>query len=81
MAQVVPATFQFPPAYTGLAIRYKVLTITRTVYSAFTTSGVVETTIPGTYSVTGGVIAPDDGAYIVVGVSGTDYAEGAIDPA
>jgi hypothetical protein len=75
---IVPATVALP--YTGLALGYRVLTLGRTVYSAFTVAGVVETSVLGTYSVIGGVAAPFAGGYIVWGTAGTDYAEWTIDP-
>lgn len=80
MAQTVPATVVLGPGMTGLAIGYRILTLARATHSAFTTTNVAETSTAGTYAVTGGVSAPDAGGYIVWGVSGTDYAEGNIDP-
>ena len=79
MTQTVPATAQLGPGKTGLAIGYRVLDIDRVEYSAFTTTNVAETGTAGTYSVAGGVVAPNAGGYIVWGVSGTDYVEATVD--
>lgn len=81
MSQTVPAGVELGPAYTGLAVGYRVLTLARSVFSAFSTGGVVESTVLGTYVKVNGVIAPDAGGYIVWGISGTDYAEADILPA
>lgn len=81
MSQTVPATAQLGPGKTGLAIGYRVLNLNRTTYSAFTTTNVAEAPASsGTYNVSGGIIAPDAGGYVIFGISGTDYAEGTIDP-
>ena len=79
MTQTVPATAQLGPGKTGLAIGYRVLNLDGTTYSAFSTTGVAETSVAGTYRKTGGVVCPDAGAYIVWGVSGTDYAEATVE--
>ena len=79
MTQTVAATAQLGPGKTGLAIGYRVLDIDRVEYSAFTTTNVAETGTAGTYSVAGGVVAPNAGGYIVWGVSGTDYVEATVD--
>ena len=79
MTQTVPATCVLGPGKTGLAIGLRVLDIDRVQYSAFSTTGITETGTLGTYSKTGGVVAPNAGGYIVWGVSGTDYAEATID--
>lgn len=81
MSQTIPGTFILGPSKTGLAIGYRVLNLDRTTYSAFSTSGVSESAIAGTYYKASGIVAPDAGGYVVVGVSGTDYAEGEILPA
>lgn len=82
MSQTLPATAQLGAAKTGLAIGYRVLNLNRTTYSAFTTTNVAEAPASsGTYSVSGGIVAPDAGGYVIFGVSGTDYAEEPIDPA
>ncbi len=81
MAQTVPAAADLGPAYTGLAIGYRVLNLDETEYSAFSTTGVAETSIVGFYRKDNGVSAPDAGGYIIWGVSGTDYAEATIAPA
>ena len=79
MTQTVPATAQLGPGKTGLAIGYRVLNLDGTTYAAFSTTGVAETSVAGTYRKTGGVVCPDAGAYIVWGVSGTDYAEATVE--
>lgn len=81
MSQTIPGTFVLGASKTGLAIGYRVLNLDRTTYSAFSTSGVSESAIAGTYYKASGIVAPDAGGYIVVGTSGTDYAEGEIPPA
>lgn len=81
MSQTVAAIAELGPAYTGLAIGYRVLNLDGTTYSAFSTSGVSETGIAGTYAKSGGAVFPDAGGRIVWGVSGTDYAEDTVDPA
>lgn len=81
MSQTVPGTFILGASKTGLAIGYRVLNLDRTTYSAFSTSGVSESAIAGTYYKASGVVAPDNGGYIVVGTSGTDMAESEISPA
>lgn len=81
MSQTVAAIAELGPVYTGLAIGYRVLNLDGTTYSAFSTSGVAETGIAGTYAKSGGAVFPDAGGRIVWGVSGTDYAEDAVDPA
>ena len=80
MAQTVPLTVRLGAANTGLALGYRILNLDRTVYSAFTITGVVESTIAGTYSVDDGAVAPDAGGYVVWGTSGSDRLEGNIDP-
>jgi hypothetical protein len=80
MAQTVPLTVRLGAANTGLALGYRILNLDRTTYSAFTTTGVVESTVLGTYSVDDGAIAPDAGGYVVWGTSGNDRLEGNIDP-
>jgi hypothetical protein len=77
--QTVTANAVLGPALTGLAIGLRVLNLDRSLFLAFSTTDVVETTTPGTYSKTSGVIAPAVGGYIVWGVAGTDYAEVAVD--
>ena len=81
MSQTVPGTFILGASKTGLAIGYRVLNLDRTTYSAFSISGVSESAIAGTYYKASGVVAPDNGGYIVVGTSGTDMAESEISPA
>lgn len=81
MTQTTPATAVLGPGKTGLTIGYRVLNLDGTVYSAFSTTGVAETSTAGTYRVAGGVVAPLAGGYIVWGVVGTDYAEATVESA
>lgn len=81
MSQTIPGVFVLGASKTGLAIGYRVLNLDRTTYSAFSTSGVSESAIAGTYYKADGIVAPDAGGYIVVGTSGTDMAEDEIEPA
>jgi len=81
MSQTVAAIAVLGPGKTGLTIGYRVLNLDGTQYSAFTTTGVSETSVPGTYRVANGVIVPDAGGHIVFGVSGTDYAEATVSQA
>lgn len=79
MTQTVPATCVLGPGKTGLTIGYRVLNLDGTEYSAFSTTGVAETSTAGTYRVAGGVVAPLAGGYIVWGEAATDYAEATVD--
>jgi hypothetical protein len=79
MTQTIPLTVQLGPDKTGLTIGYRVLNLDGTTYSAFTSTGVAETNVSGTYRVANGVVVPDDGGYIVVGEIGTDLVEGNVD--
>ena len=81
MTQIVPLSIQLGAGNTGRAIGYRVLNLDRTPYATFRTDGVVESAVAGTYYVSGGIIAPDGGAYVVAGTLATDYAEYAISPA
>lgn len=81
MSQTIPASCELGPAYTAQAIGYRVLNLDRTTYSAFSTTGVAETAVAGTYAKSGGATAPDAGGYIVWGTSGTDIIEDDILPA
>lgn len=81
MSQTVAAIAELGPAYTGLTIGYRVLNLDGSAYSAFSTTGVAETGIAGTYAKSGGAVFPDAGGRIVWGVSGTDYVEDTVDPA
>ena len=80
MTQTVPATAALGPGKTGLTIGLRVLNLDGTEYAAFATTGVAETSVAGTYRKASGVLCPDAGAYIVWGVSGTDYAEATVEP-
>lgn len=79
MTQTVPATAQLGPGKTGLAIGLRVLNLDGTTYSAFSTTGVSETSTAGTYRVAGGVVAPNAGGYIVWGTAVLDLAEATVD--
>lgn len=81
MTQTCPATAVLGPGKTGLTIGYRVLNLDGTTYSAFSTTGVAETSTAGTYRVAGGIVAPLAGGYIVWGVVGTDYAEATVESA
>jgi hypothetical protein len=47
---------------------------------SFTTTGVVESAIPGSYYVSGGVSVSDAGGYVVAGTVGADLKEFAVPP-
>jgi hypothetical protein len=79
MTQTVPATAVLGAGKTGLSIGYRVLNLDGTEYSAWTTAGVAETSVAGTYRAS--VVVPDTGGYIVWGESGTDYAEATVESA
>jgi hypothetical protein len=79
--QTIPAGAQLGRTKTGQAIGYRVLRLDRSPYRLFTTEGVSETAIPGHYTALGGVVAPDEGGYIVWGTEAQDYAESTIDAA
>ncbi|MCL4864208.1 MAG: hypothetical protein KJZ93_32670 [Caldilineaceae bacterium] len=81
MTQRVPADARLGRTHTGKKIGYRVLNLSRSSFSAFTTKGVEETGIPGHYVVLGGIEAPDAGGYIVWGTKGEDIAEASIEPA
>ena len=81
MTRTVPLTVQLGSGNAGLVIGYTVLDVDRIEYRAFTSAGVSESVIPGTYYVSGGVIVPDDGGYITIGEAGRVLLEVAIDPA
>jgi hypothetical protein len=64
------------PRYTGQSIGYRLLTLGGGVVAAFTTAGVAETSVPGDYTVTGGIpLPPGFVGRIVWGTAGTDLAE------
>jgi len=52
MTQTVPATCVLGPGKTGLTIGYRVLNLDGTEYSAFSTTGVAETSTAGTVTYT-----------------------------
>lgn len=81
MAQTVPLVAQLGAANTGLTIGYTVLNLDRSQYAAFSAVGVGESGVLGTYYVADGITVPDAGGYIVVGESGTDLVEVAVDAA
>ena len=79
MTQTVPATAVLGPGKTGLAIGLRVLNLDGTVYSAFSTTDVAETSTAGTYRKANGVVAPLAGGYIVWGTALVDYAEATVE--
>ena len=81
MTQLVPATCVLGPGKTGLTIGLRVLNLDGTEYSAFSTTGVAETSTAGTYRKAGGVVAPLAGGYIVWGTALVDYAEATVESA
>ena len=68
MTQLLPLSIVLGPANTGLVIGYTVLNLNRSFYNdvGFTTNGVVESAVPGTYYVAHGYQAPDEGGYLVI---------------
>ena len=79
MTQLVPATCVLGPGMTGLTIGLRVLNLDGTVYAAFSTTGIAETSTAGTYRKAGGVVAPLAGGYIVWGTALVDYAEATVE--
>lgn len=79
MSQIVPTVAVLGAGKTALTIGYRVLNLDGTTYAAFSTTGVAETSVLGTYRVAGGVVVPQAGGYVVFGESGTDYAEATVD--
>lgn len=72
MTQTEPLTIAVNVS--GLALGYAVLNMDRTVYAAFTTTGMVEVGSTGVYAVAGGVVVPDAGGYIqVYKAPGTEF--------
>lgn len=78
--QTVPAMVVLGDLYTGQSIGYRVDNLDGTAYTAFTTTNVTETSVFGNYVVNGGVNVPDNGGYIIFGLSGQDLAETIIEP-
>lgn len=78
--QRVPASARLGRNKAGLHLGYRVLTLNRDEFSAFTTNNVAET-MPGYYVVTGGVDAPDAGGYVSWGTTDQTIAESEINPA
>jgi len=64
-----------------LTIGLRVLNLDGTVYSAFSTTDVAETSTAGTYRKASGVVAPLAGGYIVWGTALVDYAEATVESA
>jgi hypothetical protein len=82
MAYIVSVGAVLGSGQTGQAIGYKLIDITGTTVTAFTTTDVVETSVPGNYTVTGGISVPDSfQGRIVWGTSGSDMAEVWVNPA
>ena len=69
MSKIIPLVAQLGPAKTGLTVGYTIYKLDHTLFSAFSTIGVVESVIPGTYFVDNGIEVPDEGSYILVGTS------------
>lgn len=60
----------------GLTVGYRVLDAAGVVVIAFTTTGVVETGVPGSYTVNGGIdVSAQTAGRVVFGESGDDLAE------
>jgi hypothetical protein len=81
MSQTVAGTCVLGPGQTGLAIGLRVLNLDGTTYSAFSTTGVAETLVLGTYRKANGVVVSDAGGYIVWGTAATDKAEATVEAA
>lgn len=81
MTQRVPADARLGRTHAGKKIGYRVLNLSRSTFAAFTRANVVETSIPGHYTIMSGIEAPDAGGYIVWGTKGEDIAEASIEPA
>lgn len=70
----IAAVAQLGPAYEGAAIGYRVLDLAREEVTAFTTTGVVESAVPGTFAVAADVGDEIEG-FIVWGLLAEDLAE------
>ena len=69
-----PARAQLTRRYGGQPIGYRILSIDRTLYRAFTRRGVIEAQ-RGAYVAVGGVDSPPEGGYIVWGTEAQDLVE------
>lgn len=66
MAQTVPLAAELGPAQTGLTIEYQIYDIDgTTIDTTWTSSGMAETDVPGTYRKAGGISVDDAGAYVI----------------
>ncbi|MCO6459278.1 MAG: hypothetical protein J5I93_28545 [Pirellulaceae bacterium] len=82
MAYTIAANAVLGAGKTGLTIGYRLVDVDGVEVLAFTITNVTETSIAGTYTVTGGVSVPDGFVgRIIWGESGTDYAEATIQDA
>ena len=81
MAQSLNLGVALGSAKTGLTIGYRIDNLDGSNSTSFTTTNVVESTIPGTYYVSVPVSVPDAGGVIVWGESGSDYWADIIDRA
>lgn len=81
MSQQVNLGVALGAARTGLPIGYRVNYMNGAGFAAFTSGGVAETTVPGTYVVTTPVTVPDDGAIVTWGTPGNDFLVSIVDRA
>jgi hypothetical protein len=77
----LPLNIKLGDDYAGATVGYSVLNLDRTVYAAYSVTGMVEVA-SGEFSVTDGVDVPSDGGYISILESdeSTIIMEGAFDP-
>ena len=76
MAFTYPGSAVLGSSKTGLAIGYRLVNLDGTQNAAFSTTNVVETSVPGNYTVTGGISLPDGfSGRIEWGTSGSKFAE------
>lgn len=71
MTQQIQIGARLSPATTGTSIGYRIDTLAGVEHAAFTTSGVVELDIPGSWLVTSLVTVPDAGCVVYWGTSGS----------
>ena len=72
MTQQIDIGARLSPATTGTAIGYRIENLDGTAYAAFTTTGVTELDVAGTWHVEAQVTIPDAGAVVYWGTSGND---------
>lgn len=76
MSYILPTGCTLGSSKTGLAIGYRLVDIDGVEVNAFTTTNVVETSVPGNYTVDGGITMPDGfEGRIEFGTSGTKMAD------